>query len=63
MAAEKLGLPCSAEELRNWKKLEVKDIEAKDEDEKKRKTFVRILERAGGADFEGNVDSIKSEAA
>lgn len=63
VAAEKLGLPSSAEELRNWKKLEVKDIEAKDEDEKKRKAFGRILERAGGADLEGNVDSIKSEAA
>ena len=67
-AAEKLGLPGSAEELRdildeNWEKLEVKDIEAKDEEVKKRKAFVRILERAVGADLEGNIDSIKAEAA
>lgn len=67
-AVEKLGLPGSTEELRemldeNWEKLEVKDIEAKDEEEKKRKAFVRILERALGADLEGNIDSIKSEAA
>lgn len=66
-AAEKLGLPGSAEELsdmldEHWKELDVKDIEAKDEEEKKRKAFVRILERAVGADLEGNVDSVKSEA-
>ena len=67
-ATEKMGLPSSAEELRvmvveNWAKLEVKDIEAKDEEEKQRKAFVRILERAVGADLEGNIDLIKSEAA
>lgn len=66
-AVEKLELPGSAEDLKdmldqNWKKLEVKDIEAKDEEEKKRKAFVRILERAVGADLEGNMNSIKSEA-
>ena len=65
-AVEKLGLPGSAEKLKdvldeNWEKLEVKDVESKDEEEKKRKAFVRILERAVGADLEGNVDSIKSE--
>ena len=67
-AAEKLGLPSSVEELRamldeNWEKLEVEDIEAKDEEEKKRKAFVRILEKAVGADLEGSIDSIKSKAA
>lgn len=67
-AVEKLGLPGSAEGLRdtleeNWEKLEVKDVEAKDEEERKRRVFVRILERAVGADLEGNIDSIKSEAA
>ena len=66
-AAEKMGLPGSAEELRlildeNWEKLEVKDIEAEDGEAKKRKAFVRILERAVGADLEGNIDSIKAEA-
>lgn len=67
-AAENLGLPGSAEELRdmldgNWEKLDVKGIEAMDDEEKKRKAFVRVLERAVGADLEGNIDSIKSEAA
>lgn len=67
-AIEKLGLPGSTEELRealdeNWEKLGVKDIDAKDEGEKKRKAFVRVLERAVGADLEGNLDSMKSEAA
>ena len=67
-AVEKLGLPESAEKLKdlldeNWEQLEVKDIEAKDEEEKKRKAFVRLLERAVGADLEGNIDSIKAEAA
>ena len=67
-AVEKLGMPGSAEELRNvldenWEKLDVRDIEAKDEEEEKRKAFVRILERAVGADLEGNIDSIKSEVA
>ncbi len=67
-AIEKLGLPGSTEELRealeeNWEKLGVKDIDAKDEGEKKRKAFVRILARAVGADLEGNIDSMKSEAA
>ena len=66
-AVEMLGLPGTAEELKdvlheNWEKLEVKDIEAKDEEEKKRKAFVRILEGAVGAHLEGNIDSIKSEA-
>ena len=67
-AVEKLGMPGSPEELRNvmdenWETLEVKDIEAEDEEEKKRKAFVRILERAVGADLEGNIDSIASKVA
>ena len=67
-AVEKLGLPGSAEKLKDlldeeWEKLEVKDVKAKDETEKKRRAFVRILERAVGADLEGNIDSIKSNAA
>ena len=67
-ALDKLGLPGSAEELRSlldekWEELEVGELEAKDKAEKKRKAFVQILERAIGADLEGNIDSIKSEAA
>ena len=72
-ALGKLGLPGSAEELRSlldekWEELEVEELEVeelevKDKAEKKRKAFVQILERAIGADLEGNIDSIKSEAA
>ena len=67
-AVEKLGMPGSSEELRNlldenWGRLEIEDIEAEDEEEKKRKGFVRMLERAVGADLEGNTDSIKTKVA
>ena len=66
-AVEGLGLPRDAEKLRemmeeHWGKLEVKDVEGKDE-EQRRKAFVRILERAVGADLEGNIESIKAGAA
>lgn len=66
-ALEKLGLRSDAEELRqlldeHWEELETKDIEGKDEEERKRKTFVRVLERAVGADLEGNVDAVRAEA-
>ncbi len=66
-AVEKLGLPCSAEGLRevvekHWAELEVGDFEARDDEEKKREVFVRILERAVGADLEGKIDDVKAEA-
>ena len=67
-AVERLGLPNDAEELRKlieekWEDLQVGDIEAQNEAEKKRKAFVRILERAVGADLEGNIEALKAEAA
>ncbi|KAL2041475.1 hypothetical protein N7G274_005857 [Stereocaulon virgatum] len=67
-AVEELGLPGHAEELRKlveekWEELGVGDIEAQNEAEKKRKALVRILERAVGADLEGNVGALKAEAA
>ncbi|KAK4698091.1 hypothetical protein P7C71_g57, partial [Lecanoromycetidae sp. Uapishka_2] len=67
-AAEKLGMPGTAEGLKefledNWGELEVKDIEAEGEEEKKRRAFVKILERAVGADLEGNIEDIKTAAA
>lgn len=67
-AVDKLGLPKSAKELttlieKHWEELEVKGIEAKGTEEKKRKAFVRVLERAVGADLEGNTDSIKAEVS
>jgi hypothetical protein len=66
-AVEKLGLPSSAEGLRevvekHWVELEVGDLEARDDEEKKREVFVRILERAVGADLEGKIDDVKAEA-
>ena len=67
-ALEKLRLPADAEGLdrlltERWKGLETRDIDAKDDDEKKRKAFVRILERAIGADLEGNTDTLRTKAA
>ena len=67
-AVEMLGLPKSAEELKdlvdeNWEQLETEDIEAKDENEKKRKAFVRILERVVGSQLEGNIDQVKAQTA
>lgn len=67
-ALEKLGLPADADDMNelltsNWKDLDIKDIDAKDEIEKKRKAFVRVLERAIGADLEGNIDELKAKAA
>ena len=66
-ALEKFGLPGDAEELRmlleeKWSELDVGDVDVKDEDEKKRRVFVRLLERAVGADLEGNIDDVKAEA-
>lgn len=64
-ALELVGLPSTAKDLKGfldkeWENLNVGDIKAGNEDEKKRKAFVHILERAVGADLEGNIDSIRS---
>ena len=66
-ALEKLGLPGDAEELRQllddtWSQLKLEDLDGDDEEEKKRKTFVQVLERAIGADLEGNGDAIRKNA-
>lgn len=65
-ALEKLGLPGDAEEMRELMEkqldsLDVKDMEAKDDEEMKRKVFVRVLERAVGADLEGNAETVRSK--
>ncbi len=67
-AAEKLGLPGSAEELRRlidekWTELRLDGMDGMDDDEKKRKTFVLVLERVVGTDLEGHCDDAKAEAA
>lgn len=66
-ALGRLGLPGSAEGLvdlvaEQWGELEVGDVEAGTEEEKKRMVFVRILERAVGADLEGNIDAARADA-
>ncbi|KAL8785476.1 MAG: hypothetical protein Q9195_008619 [Heterodermia aff. obscurata] len=65
---EKLGLPGDAEDLKqfmdkHWEELKVDSFEAKDEEEGKRKAFVRLLERAVGADLEGNIDDVKAQVS
>ena len=63
----KLGLPKDAEALKQlveeqWDDLEVpKDLSGQGE-ERKRHSFVRILERTIGAELEGNLDEVKKEA-
>ncbi|KAL9604771.1 MAG: hypothetical protein Q9219_000219 [cf. Caloplaca sp. 3 TL-2023] len=64
---QKLGLPSTAEELKklvddHWSELDTKDLKG-DEDEKKRRAFVRLLERAVGVDLEGSADAVRTEAA
>ena len=65
---DKLGLPGDAIGLqqlmeKHWEELQVEDIKSDNEDEKKRKAFVRLLEHAVGADLEGHVDKVKAQAA
>ena len=67
-ALSKLGLPSGAEELRTlleekWTELETDDVTGSNDEIKKREAFVRVLERAVGADLEGNIADILKEAA
>ncbi|KAI9679913.1 MAG: hypothetical protein M1817_004928 [Caeruleum heppii] len=66
---EKLGLPASAEALRDligerWQDLgeAVKGFKGAGMDEKKKRVFVRILEVAVGCDLEAKVDEARSAA-
>ena len=66
-ALDTLGLPAAANDLRKlvdnqWNELEIEHISGKDEEDKKRSAFVRILERAVGASLEGNLDDIRTAA-
>lgn len=63
---QKLGLPGTAEELKkllddHWSELNVKDMKG-DEEEKKRRALVQVLERAVGVDLEGNADTVRAES-
>ena len=66
-ALERLALPNRANELRKlvdkqWDELKVGDIAGKDNEGIHMSAFVRILERAVGADLEGNLDNIRTAA-
>ncbi|KAI4256608.1 MAG: hypothetical protein L6R42_006120 [Xanthoria sp. 1 TBL-2021] len=63
---QKLGLPGTAEELKklmdhHWTELNLQGFEG-NEDEKKRRVFVQVLERAIGVDLQGNADGVRAEA-
>ena len=63
-ALEKLGLPGSAAEVlkaldESWERLDIQHVEGDDKDTRKRRVFVLVLERAVGADLEGNVDAVR----
>ncbi|MCJ1242999.1 hypothetical protein MMC30_000195 [Trapelia coarctata] len=65
-ALHKLGLPSSADDLRElleekWSELKSDDVTGSNDETKKRKAFVRVLERAVGADLEGNIDDISKK--
>ncbi|KAI9873649.1 MAG: hypothetical protein M1830_010758 [Pleopsidium flavum] len=66
-AFEKLGLPGSAKDLKElieekWSELKFDDVKGLDEEDQRRKVFVRVLERAVGADLEGKAELAKEEA-
>lgn len=65
---EKLGLPSKAEDLvklidEEWGNLKTLEIAGKDEEERKRRAFVVLLERVIGADLEKKGDLVAEEAA
>lgn len=67
-ATVKMGLPGSVDDLRKlidaeWKELNPDDVDGVNEDGKKRNVFMRVLERAVGADLEGNADAVMEEAS
>ena len=62
-ALEQFDLPGDPTELKkfldgHWKEIDSKGMLGKNEEEKKRKLFVMLLERAVGADLEGNLDAV-----
>jgi hypothetical protein len=66
-AAAALGLPDDAEELYDsvdaiWEELETECFEGKDEEERKRRAFVVLLERVIGAQLEKKITRVLQEA-
>lgn len=67
-ALRELGLPQDHDELKelldeHWSKLDTKHLAGKDNDEKKRRAFVIILERATTAELENKRSETKEAAA
>ncbi|OAK97510.1 hypothetical protein IQ06DRAFT_227090 [Phaeosphaeriaceae sp. SRC1lsM3a] len=67
-ALEKMGLPKRAEGVQKmievrWKELGFDKGSERGLEEKRRRAFVVLLERAVGADLEGNIDDVVEEAA
>lgn len=65
---QKLAFPTEGTDLfglieEHWSKLDAKHIAGKSVDEKKRRAFVTVLERAVGADLEGKIDELLDAAA
>ncbi len=65
-ALKNLGLPGDTQQLKavldeNWDKLRTDDVIG-DGEESKRRVFVRVLERAIGAQLEGKLDEMKAKA-
>ena len=65
-ALQKFSLPTSAKELKElldekWGELNGEDKAVHDDANRRRRVFVHILERAVGADLEGNVEAVKDE--
>lgn len=63
-----LGLPQDGQELvdliqSHWKDVKSSDVAGKGDDERKRRAFVLILERATGAQLEHKIDAVLSAAA
>ncbi|KAK3678604.1 hypothetical protein LTR78_001902 [Recurvomyces mirabilis] len=64
----KLGLPDEGEELhelivQHWSELDTKVVTGSDEDMKKRRALVTVLERATGSDLEGKHEALLAAAA
>lgn len=63
-----LGLAEDAEGLSTllddvWDKVNTEGIVSEDKDEKKRNAMVMVLDRAVGAELEGNIDEVRKAAS
>ena len=65
---KKLGLPDDGQELNDlfdehWSSIDKSNLVGKTDEEKKKRAFVTVLERATGADLEGKIDALLEAAA